>query len=344
MKKGCLAVVVLTLLITAVLIAGALLFGPTVLSRTIHDEPVMITINDGDSLHRVSERLKSNGVIHSALWFRHRGSQEGIEHDIKPGSFIVEPDSRIEDIFDQLQLSREQREHIRITFPEGFTLYQIGKRLEENTNITAEEFLEATNRYHESMDFDFDDEDLYYPLEGYLFPDTYEFEIDVTADQVVAIMAKTMEEKITPEWEERMAELGLTRHEFLTLASMVEKEAYGDDERDTIAGVLYNRLDINMLLQIDATVVYGLDEGRELTTRVLFRDLEVMHPFNTYQFSGIPPGPIANPGRNSLEAVLNPESHDYLYFVLGEEGGHVFTSDYNEHQRNVEAYRNRMSP
>ena len=342
MKKGCLAVVLLTLLITAILIAGALLFGPTVLSRTIHDEPVMITINDGDSLHRVSERLKSNGIIHSAMWFRHRGSQEGIERDIKPGSFIIEPESRIEDIFAQLQLSREQREHITVTIPEGLTMYQIGNRLEEKTSITAEEFMEATNRYYESREFDFDDEALYYPLEGYLFPDTYFFEVDVTADQVVELMAKTMEEKFTPEWEERMAELGLSRHEMLTLASLVEKEAFGDHERATIAGVVYNRLDQNMLLQFCSSVLYGLDDGREIATRVLYRDLEVMHPFNTYQFTGIPPGPIANPGKSSLEAVLYPESHDYLYFVVGD-GGHNFSREYRDHLINVQAYRDDRS-
>lgn len=341
MNKGCLILIVLFLLMTFTLAAGAFILAPPLLSRTVHGEPVEITVETGDSLHRVSERLKDQGVIRSALWFRRKGQEQGIDRRIKPGTLTVDPGSHIDDVFAELTRDRQQRDQMSITFPEGFTLYQMATRLEEREVVTAEEFLEAVERYYEAGDFDFDASELYFPLEGYLFPDTYFFEVDATADDIVATMARQMEKVLTPEWRQRAEERGLTIHELLTLASLVEKEAFGDFERPTIAGVVYNRLEIDMLLQFCSAVIYGLDDGRELATRLLYRDLEERHPFNTYQFKGLPPGPIANPGRSSIEAALYPEDNDYLYFVVGD-GGHNFSREYRDHLQNVEAYRSRV--
>ena len=340
MKKGCLIIGIVLLLMLVTLVAGALVLGPPLLSRTTHGETTEITVESGDSLHRVSERLKEEGIIRSAYWFRRRGREEGIDRLIKPGTLAIEPGLDIEDIFALLVVDRQQREQVRITFPEGFTLYQMGRRLEEQEMVTVEEFLAAAQAYHQAGDYDFDTEDLYFPLEGYLFPDTYLFEQDATAQDIVRVMAAKMESVVTQEWRQQGEAMGLSLHELLTMASLVEKEAFGDFERPTIAGVVYNRLDTDMLLQFCSSVIYGLDDGRELANRLLYRDLEELHPFNTYQFKGLPPGPIANPGRASIEAVLYPETHDYYYFVVGE-GGHNFSREYRDHLQNVEAYRNR---
>ncbi len=340
MNKGCFVVIVLLFLIMATLAAGALILAPPMLSNTIHVEPVEFTVEEGDSLYRVSEGLKEEGVIRSALWFRRKGQEEGIDRLIKPGSLVIEPGSSIQDVFAQLTVDRQQREQVRVTFPEGFTLYQMANRLEEQEIVSAEDFLEAVEAYYQETSYDFDDAQLYYPLEGYLFPDTYFFEVDTTADEIVRVMARKMEEVLTPEWRQRGEEIGLSVHEVLTLASLVEKEAFGDFERPTIAGVVYNRMEIDMLLQFCSSVIYGLDEGKELANRLLYRDLEEMHPFNTYQYKGLPPGPIANPGRSSIEATLYPEDNEYLYFVVGD-GGHNFSQEYRDHLNNVEAYRNR---
>jgi len=301
---------------------------------------VEFTVVEGDSLHRVSEKLKNEGVIHSALWFRRKGQEEGIDRLIKPGTLVIEPGSSIQDVFGQLIVDRQLREQIRVTFPEGFTLYQMANRLEEQEIVRAEDFLEAVEAHYQAGSYDFDHAQLYYPLEGYLFPDTYFFEVGVSAEDIVRVMARQMDQVLTPEWRQRAEEMGLSIHEVLTLASLVEKEAFGDFERPTIAGVVYNRLEINMLLQFCSSVIYGLDDGKELANRLLYRDLEERHPFNTYQFNGIPPGPIANPGRASIEATLYPEDNDYLYFVVGD-NGHNFSREYRDHLKNVEAYRNR---
>ncbi len=340
MNKGCFVLIVLLFLIVGTLAAGALILAPPMLSNTIHSEPIEFTVEEGDSLHRVSESLKDEGVIRSAFWFRRKGQEEGIDRLIKPGSLVIVPGSSIEDVFAQLTVDRQHREQVRVTFPEGFTLYQMANRLEEQEIVSAEDFLEAVQTYYQTANYDFDDTELYYPLEGYLFPDTYFFEVDTTADEIVQVMARQMEQVLTPEWRQRAEEMGLTIHEVLTMASLVEKEAFGDFERPTIAGVVYNRLEIDMLLQFCSPVIYGLDDGQELATRLLYRDLEEMHPFNTYQYKGLPPGPIANPGRSSIEATLYPEDNDYLYFVVGE-GKHNFSQEYRDHLNNVEAYRNR---
>ncbi|MEN1760185.1 endolytic transglycosylase MltG [Anoxynatronum sibiricum] len=343
MKKGCLitlTVAGLLIFISAALGIGAYLLAPAALSVTVHEDPAEITVAPGDSLHRVSEQLKEAGVIRSALWFRRKGQEEGIDRLIKPGTLVIEPGSHIDDVFEALTIDRQQREQVRVTFPEGFTLYQMARRLEEREIVDAEEFLEATRRYHAAGDYSFDASQLYFPLEGYLFPDTYQFEVDATADEIVAVMARQMEKVLTPEWRQRAEEMGYTTHQLLTLASLIEKEAFGDHERPTIAGVVYNRLEIDMLLQFCSSVLYGLDDGQELATRLLYRDLEEPHPFNTYKYKGLPPGPIANPGRASIEAALYPEDNDYLYFVVGD-GGHNFSREYRDHLQNVEAYRNR---
>lgn len=340
MKKGCLIVVALLFVLIAGATLGAFLFAPSLLTKTLHEEPIVLTIEDGDSLHRVSENLKDHGVIRSAMWFRKEAQAAGADRNIRPGEYEIQPGSSFEEIFTLIQTG-QQREQIRITFPEGYTLYQMGSRLEENGLTTREAFLEATHGYFQNADLDFDSSSLYFPMEGYLFPDTYFFEADQTAGQIVSIMANQME-KVLDDYQEQAKQAGLSIHELLTIASLVEKEAFGDEERDTIAGVIYNRLEIDMLLQFCSSVLYGLDEGKELANRLLYRDLEEKHPFNTYQFKGLPPGPIANPGRASIQSALQPESHDYLYFVVGN-GGHNFSRDYQDHTQNVEAYRSQRT-
>ncbi len=340
MKKGCLVVFALFFVLLAGAAVGALMLAPTMLTETLHEEPVTLRIEEGDSLHRVSENLKDHGVIRSAMWFRREAQASGADRNIRPGEYEIQPGSSFEDIFTLIQTG-QQRDQIRITFPEGYTLYQMGGRLEENGLITRKEFLEATNQYFENADADFDSDPLYFPMEGYLFPDTYFFEADQPADQIVSIMANQME-KVLADYQEQAAEQDMSVHKLLTIASLVEKEAFGDHERDTIAGVIYNRLEIDMLLQFCSSVLYGLDNGQELANRLLYRDLEEMHPFNTYQYKGLPPGPIANPGRASIKAALQPESHNYLYFVVGN-GGHNFSRDYQDHTQNVEAYRSQRT-
>jgi UPF0755 protein len=173
-------------------------------------------------------------------------------------------------------------------------------------------------------------------LEGYLFPDTYSFPAGTSARDVVRAMVRRFEQAWLPEWDARLAELGTTRHEIVTLASIVEKEARLAEERPVIAAVYRNRLRIGMALQADPTVQYAL--GRH-TARVLYKDLEIDSPYNTYKYPGLPPGPIASPGAASLEATLYPADVRYLYFVAHPDGHHEFRETFGQHEQAVVAMR-----
>lgn len=330
MKKFILFVIILI-----VIVLGATSFLPTYLSKSANKEEVNITIPSGASLSTVTDELYEKGVIRSKLWFRYNG--QDVARNIKPGSYKIGPDLHIEEIYEIIQKG-EQESQIKVTFPEGFILYQFAQRIEEAGLGTKDEFIEATNDYFIGKGYDFDTSNLYFNLEGYLFPDTYYFTEKQTMDDIVSKLASTMEGVFTDEYIKRADELGLSLHQVLTLASLIEREAYNDAERSAVSGVIHNRLDIDMILQIDATVIYGLGQGKEHMTRVLYADLEKDNPYNTYKNIGLPPGPIVCPVRKSIEAALYPEDNDYFYYVLGD-GGHVFAKTYNEHLVNVAKYR-----
>lgn len=325
----------IVLIILIVIGVGAVAFLPGYLSKTSNSEPVTVEVPSGANLSTVAEDLYDKGVIRSKLWFRYKGRE--ISKNIKPGTYEIDTGLALEDIFEIIQQG-EQEEQVTITFPEGFILYQFAERIEEAGLGTKEEFIEATNRYFESKGYDFDTTDIYFNMEGYLFPDTYKFGVNQSMDEIVAKLAGTMEAVFTDEYKARADELGLSMHEVLTLASLIEREAYNDEERAAVSGVIHNRLDIDMILQIDATVIYGIGEGKEHKTQVLLDDLKVDNPYNTYMYKGLPPGPIACPGAKSIEAVLYPESHNYFYYVLGD-NGHVFSKTFEEHQANIRKYR-----
>lgn len=326
---------IIFIIVLGITVLGAASFLPNYLSRAANDTEVSITVSQGQSLSSVAEDLYQKGIIRSRLWFRYNG--QDIARNIKPGTYKIGPSLQLEDIYDLIQKG-EQEDQIKVTFPEGFILYQFAERIEEVGLGTRDEFIEATNEYFAAKGYDFDTSNLYFNLEGYLFPDTYYFTKKQTMDEIVEKLASTMERLFTEEYLGRAKELGLSPHQVLTLASLIEREAFNDAERKAVSGVIYNRLGIEMLLQIDATVIYGLGEGKEHKTRVLYADLEKDNPYNTYRNIGLPPGPIASPGRKSIEAALYPEDHDYFYYVLGD-NGHVFAKTYNEHLANVAKYR-----
>lgn len=308
---------------------------PDYLSGSFNKSAVEVEIKRGASLNTVAEDLYQKGVIKSRLWFRYKG--QDISRNIKPGTYTIPPNSQLVDIYEIIQKG-EQEDQIKITFPEGLILYQFAERVEQAGISTAEEFINETNNYFMEKGYDFDTTNLYYNLEGYIFPDTYYFSEDQDVSDIVDKLAETMENVFTQEYIDRAEELGLTIHDVLTIASLIEREAFNNEERERISGVIYNRLEIGMPLQIDASVIYGLGEGKVHKTRVLYEDLEKDNPFNTYKNKGLPPGPIASPGKESIHAALYPEEHDYFYYVMGE-NGHVFAASYNEHLKNVSKYR-----
>ena len=324
-------------LFVVVVSIGSYLFLPGYLSEVGHDTPTEVVVPRGASLNHVSEILYDKGIIRSRLWFRYVAQSEGLDRSIRPGTYVIDPNLHIFDVMEILQQG-ENEEPVIVTIPEGFSVYQISQRVEASGLASSEEFLEATREFLEAEGYDFSIEDIYYEMEGYLYPDTYHFSPSQTPYSIVRRMASSMDNVFTQDYLERAEELDLTVHEILTLASLIEREASFNEEKAKISGVIHNRLDIDMALQIDATVIYGLGRGEEHISRVLYAHTEEFTPFNTYRITGLPPGPIGAPDRTSIEAALYPEDHNYLYYDLGE-NGHVFSETLSEHNRNVANYR-----
>ncbi|MCA1559187.1 MAG: endolytic transglycosylase MltG [Acidobacteria bacterium] len=222
-----------------------------------------------------------------------------------------------------------------ITFREGLTIRQMAELFEAKGFGAAAEFVAATRDASLVREIDPEARD----LEGYLFPETYALPRRATAEQLIGRMVAAFEKTLTPELRAQAAERGLSVREFVTLSSIVEKETGRADERGMVAAVYSNRLKIGMGLQCDPTVIYALERAGRYTGNLTREDLKFHSPYNTYRYAGLPPGPIASPGRASLEAVARPADVPYLYFVSRNDGSHAFASTLEEHNRNVFEYQ-----
>lgn len=289
---------------------------------------VIVRVRPGMDASAIASMLEEEGVIRSSEHFRWFNRLYVVDKKLQAGDYLLSTDMSLSQIVERLQHGRV--EPISVMFPEGLHLRQIADTLADKGLVDRERFLEVAR-----------DETLVYgsnspipkpvaSLEGYLFPDTYLFAPTMTEEQIVRIMADRFVEVALPLLQETAAPLELSIHEVVTLASIVEKEALFRREQSTIASVFFNRLAINMPLQADPTVAYLFDEHR---SRLLFADLEIPSPYNTYRNRGLPPGPIASPGLHAIQAVLRPERTDYMYFVGRGDGTHVFTRTFNEHVR-----------
>ncbi len=328
---------IVIILIVAVLLAAAVfasLFLTEYLNNTSKDgEAVTVVIPQGASGKAVASILKDNDLIRFKTVFvmRLRGSDyAGL---LRSGTFQLHKGMCIDDIIKSLATGGDQRETVSFTVPEGFSVEQIAAQLEEMGMFTAQEFLDEVNNGvfdYEILDCIPNDDGINYRLQGFLFPDTYEIYVDATPHEVIDIMLGEFVRRY--EGLENNSDRDL--FDIVTIASLVERESKIDSERATIAGVIENRLAIDMRLQVDAAVIYAISGGMYNVDRVLYKDLEVVSPYNVYQNYGLPVGPICNPGEKSLEAAMNPESHEYLYYHTDEEkqdGSHIFTSSFSQH-------------
>lgn len=292
--------------------------------------PLTVRIEPGQSLAAVAENLDRLGLVRSPLRFRLLARLRGSDKHIQAGEYELRATLAPAEILAMLEKGAVKL--YRITVPEGFTLRQIAELLGRTPLFTAEEFLRQAERVEALRRFGLEAPG----LEGYLFPDTYAFPRGTPPAAVIAAMLQRFREIFTPEWERRAAELGLSVHAVVTLASIIEKETGAPDERPLIAAVFHNRLRRGMRLETDPTVIYGIANFDGNLTR---RHLETPTPYNTYLIKGLPPGPIANPGRDSLHAALYPAEADYLFFVSRNDGSHHFSRTFEEHQRAVRRYQ-----
>lgn len=283
----------------------------------------------------MAESLYRNGIIRNPALFRLYARTHDLDKRIAAGTYKVSSGLSVPELLRLLTGGGQVTK--RFTLPEGLTVKEIAARLEQQNVVNAEAFLKElqTGKFDHA----------FLPgglaglarFEGYLFPDTYQVFSDVSAHAVIELMlrrfAAVSEELNLPA---EAARHGLTVHQAVTLASLVEREAKRSEERALIAGVLYNRLRKGMPLQVDATVQYALGVHRE---RILYKDLTVDSPYNTYRVTGLPPGPIAAPGRASLLAVIRPAETDYLYYVAKPDGSHAFSRTLSEHNANKRCYQ-----
>ncbi|MFC4100036.1 endolytic transglycosylase MltG [Paenibacillus xanthanilyticus] len=302
-----------------------------------------VVLENGMSPFEFAQVLEDQGIIRNGFIFKYylRYKDEGSR--FQAGTYELTPGMDIDAVIAKLNAGETvEAETIRFTIPEGFTVKQIADALSKEGLVDRDAFLALADGTSQWADVEAirgipDNKDLKHRLEGYLFPETYEMEKGSTAEQIMDRMLKELDRKLVSlpeEWEEAMKERGVTFHELMTIASLVEREVVVDKERALVAGVIYNRLKAKMPLQIDATVQYLLDKQKE---RLLVKDLEVESPYNTYKTNGLPPGPIASPSLKSIEAALYPETSEFLFYVTKKDGSneHLFARTFSEHNRNI---------
>ena len=289
-----------------------------------------VIVPRGATLRVAADSLAHAHVVRSAMAFRFYATFRGGTRTIQPGTYVFRRGVSWNEVLDDLQ-GGKGLEH-SITIPEGWSLLQIVPQLAKVLGAPVDSVQAAvrdTALLH-ALDVPMP------TLEGYLFPDTYVFPVGTAPRAAVRTMVQRFEQVWRPEWDVQLQKLAMSRNDVMALAAIVEKEARLPEERPVIAAVYMNRVKAGMLLQADPTVQYALGHH---VARVLYRDLEVDSPYNTYKHAGLPPGPIASPGKPSIVAALFPATVPYRYFVAHPDGHHEFTTDFAKHSIAVKGAR-----
>jgi UPF0755 protein len=289
--------------------------------------PVVIEVSEGADSAEIAEELAGSGVVPNANMFRRRASELGLDAVLQPGVYELETGMDYQTVISRLAEGPPPT-YVTVTIPEGWTIEQMAERYEAQAGIPADEFRTLASEGASEFGHSFLESNPTPTLEGYLFPKTYEVEEDMSAREVIEMMLDQFAIETASIETNGIAARGLTIHDWVTIASIVEREVRVPEERPLVASVVYNRLAAGMRLEIDATIEYVLPGTRP---RLSNEDLQVDSPYNTYRFGGLPPGPIASPGKAALEAAAAPADTDFVYYVrTGEDGSHTFTSDYTE--------------
>lgn len=321
---------ILVFLIISLTIIGYKIMGD-VFSVDISTD-VSITINSGWGINKTAHKLEQEGVIKYPKVFELVAMSMGLDNAVQPGKIEIKPDMSYKEII--LELTKADRDTVKVIIPEGYEIRQIADVLEAANLINREEFFAELDPAKYDYKFLEGIPERENPLEGYLFPATYNFSLGMTEHEIIDEMLAVFDKNFKPEYYDRAEELGMTVDEVVIMASIVERESNSSEDRNKIAGVFYNRIEQDMRLQSCATVQYILQERKEVLST---KDTQIESPYNTYKNKGLPIGPIASPGAACIEAALYPEETDALYFVLGSDGKHIFSKTYEEH---VEAKNN----
>jgi len=299
-------------------------------ASTIDHNEKLIIIKPGRSFKSFSKNLQKDGIIKSLYKFNLFARIKGYDKKVKAGEYILSPSMTPYKIL-QILAAGKVCLH-KITIPEGYNIRQIASITARAGLCTETEFLcSATDSsfvHEEGIDAE--------TFEGYLFPDTYYFSRDATPEKIISAMVKRFRSVFTPINKEQAKKLGLSIHQVVTLASIIEKETGDPEERSVISSVFHNRLKKKMRLESDPTVIYGI---KEFDGNIKKRHLKASTPYNTYKLPGLPHGPIANPGEKAIEAALFPADTDFLYFVSKKDTTHMFSTNIRDHNKAVRKYQ-----
>ncbi len=315
---------------TVILLAGIRWYitgvGPTSMDQT----PTLVAIPTGSGVRQIGGILKKKGLINSSILFSLLS--RGWDRQLKAGEYNLSADMGTYRILDVLRSGKTAL--VQVTIPEGLTFRQIGALLEGKGLADARQFVALCRdgKWFEKLGVREKN------LEGYLFPETYRFGKNSSEEIIIKTMVAEFFQRFGPAKRQSAQEIGMSVHQVVTLASLIEKETAVESERTLISAVFHNRLKKRIRLECDPTVIYALES---FDGNIKKKDLSVDSPYNTYRYHGLPPGPIANPGEDSIHAALLPADSQAFYFVSKNDGTHHFSKTFSEHTRAVNRFQKR---
>lgn len=291
----------------------------------------MIRVKEGMSTVDIAELLHEKKLVKNPKAFGYEARWDGLANKLQAGMYQLKGGMSNKEIVDTLAKGRVQ--FVKFVVPEGYSAKKIAEKLQKEELGNAEKFLAAAKDYTPYAYMKTDNPAVRYKADGFLFPATYDFAYGTSEKKIVEVMVASFDKHMEQSGIKREAkERKLKLHDIVNMAAMVELEAVYADEQPRIAGVFEKRVKIGMPIQSDTTIQYLLGKQKEV---VLYKDLEIDSPYNTYKYAGLPPGPIGSPGISAIKAVLHPENTEFLYFVAEKDGHHRFTKSFAEHQQAI---------
>ncbi|MPW26309.1 endolytic transglycosylase MltG [Alkalibaculum sp. M08DMB] len=340
-KKKMMKVAIVTLLLfVSIFIALTIYYTASLKPLEKNGKEKLVEIPSGYGLNSISDLLENSKIIRSSTIFKVRVKLKDVGNQLKAGKYLLSANYSVDEIIDIIAQGKVVNESTAFTIPEGWKLDQIAQELEKQQLVQdKDDFIKEASKiekYQESYKFLSTIKDApERTLEGYLFPDTYFIDKEENTQDIVKKMLARFGEVFTEEYINQAKSIDMTIDDIVILSSIVEQETKYDIDRPGVAGVFYNRIDINMPLQSDVTVLYALGVHKE---QVLYKDLEVDSRYNTYKYTGLPVGPIGSFGISSLKATLYPEENEYYYFIAKPDGYCVFNKTLGEHNVDVNKY------
>ncbi len=323
------------ILVVCLLCLGSLLYGLTKQATSVSKDKFVIVVQPGMVSRDIGELLYKQGAVKSVFLFQMIAKVQGIENSLQAGEYVLSQDMTIQQVIDTL--AKGETAYQKITIPEGYTVEQIAKLLQEKQLGDEEKIKKLAQSFVPYPYMNNNNLNVVYKAEGYMFPNTYRISKGTTEEQMLRMMTTQFDTQFTESMRTRANDMGLSIKDVIILASLVEKEAQLPQDRPIIAGVFINRLKQSMPLQSCATIQYILGYPK---AELSVQDTEISSPYNTYQHMGLPPGPIANPGIAAIDAVLYPQRTEFVYFVADKKGAHHFSKTYEEHLVAIEQVSN----